>query len=99
MPHNNGGPAFPGTAVANPGEWAIAPSGMSLHDWFAGQAPPIPQAVLNEWWIVLSTNEPEITDLPWNEGVLKKLATLYKRWGHIYADVMLAARDKEQDDG
>lgn len=38
MSVDDGGPAFPGTAIANPGEWAIAPVGMSLRDYFAAKA-------------------------------------------------------------
>ena len=35
---NDGGPAFPQTIQANPGEYAYAPPGMTLRQWYAGQA-------------------------------------------------------------
>ena len=38
MAKPNGGPAFSMPALAPPGEWAVSYSGMTLRDWFAGQA-------------------------------------------------------------
>lgn len=35
---NNGGPAFPGFEDYIPGSYPYAKGGMSLRDWFAGQA-------------------------------------------------------------
>lgn len=35
---NDGGPAFPGSIPSTSGEWSYSQMGMSLRDWFAGQA-------------------------------------------------------------
>ena len=35
---DDGGRAFPGIVIASPGDFAHAPGGMSLRDWFAGMA-------------------------------------------------------------
>lgn len=38
MSKKDGGPAFPFMPNANPGEWAVGQSGMSLRDYFAAKA-------------------------------------------------------------
>lgn len=38
MSKRDGGPAFPDSMLPNPGEWASGAPGMTLRQWYAGQA-------------------------------------------------------------
>lgn len=86
-PINDGGPAFPGNGVAWEPEThqyvtAESSQGMSLRDWFAGQALPSIIAA-----IVESTRDcPEVTQMDvLRESVIKAFRT---------ADMAIAAREK-----
>lgn len=83
----DGGPAFPQSVPAGVIGHDCGPHvewGMSLRDWFAGQAIPIPQHVID-------------AD-PWvnGRGHLQTLTSAEKQawWAYQYADAMLAARAK-----
>ncbi len=91
MTAENGGPAFPGGTYP---EHPHHPNGMTLRDWFAGQAPEMP-----DWWM---QDESQAIQPPgweegmsakdwdrlWNEFHCRKLAS----WRFHYADAMLEAR-------
>ena len=91
---NDGGPAFPtppalmqmredGTAAS------ITYSGMSLRDWFAGQA-----------LAAVADTNPNLPDDP-ADGYWPDAATLASRraaWAYVQADAMLAAREAEKGD-
>ena len=71
--HNNGGPAFPETFIHDPG--------MTLRDWFAGQALGWMLACAREYWDT-HTGEPV-------QGCVAYAASAY-----AMADAMLAERDR-----
>jgi hypothetical protein len=96
MTAENGGSAFPhlrryvGPDTYEP----LAEGGMTLRDWFAGQAPEMPH-----WWMqneALATQPPgwkdgmsaKDWDRLWNEFHCRKIAS----WRFHYADAMLEAR-------
>ncbi len=87
MNKNDGGPAFPGEQGHIPdGTWNQTwESGMSLRDWFAGQA-------VKSWIIALVArrDEPGYSD----NGVLDSATML----AYATADAMLAERDQEAPD-
>jgi len=78
---NDGGPVYPqcGPLDDEPG-WIRG--GMSLRDWFAGQAPPMDQEWLRSYFY---GRDPLPSDIPY----------AISKWNYEYADAMLAERDKE----
>jgi hypothetical protein len=85
---NDGGPAFPDAVAVSPSGDAYygTSAGMSLRDWFAGQA------LIN----VQGTN-PNLPDSPasarfWPES--HELARRQATWAYMVADAMIAERDK-----
>jgi len=92
----NGGPAFPsGSMSIGDGDAQAYTPGMTLRDWFAGQAPEAP-----DWWMA---DECPTPPPGWNEGdgaaawvkaehrfMMGRIAA----WRYAYADAMLAERDK-----
>lgn len=85
-------PAFPrtGEGFGNP---KYDEPGMTLRDWFAGQAPPIPEGYADDQ----APKWPE--SAVWSEyGVEHNLrieawrATRQAKWAYAYADAMLTAR-------
>ena len=82
-PIDDGGPAFP--APMCPQEYGLG--GMSLRDWFAGQA----------------TEEDIIEHLPTTVGEARELykhdgVTRNRAWArYMHADAMLAARERKED--
>ena len=82
---NDGGPAFPQKSFAalthGAGNWETT-GGMSLRDWFAQQAPEMPE----QWW--------KDTKAEYG-GRSGSYAEAIAAWRYFYADAMLAAR-KEQ---
>ena len=74
---DHGGPAFP--TVAGP---TVYSTGMSLRDWFAGQA----IAQLSE----TNPNLPGDRATAWPEP--EELAERRARWAYLQADAMLSAR-------
>jgi hypothetical protein len=69
-------------------------TGMTLRDYFAAAAPPIPDDVLEDRMIALLR---DVGTMPlWNTGVLQQLAELNARWRGLCADAMLAERAKEK---
>ncbi len=87
MPTDDGGPAFPvvHAIVPQPGQWCTTPpahSGMSLRDWFAGQAISGTALVLDGTALVLTSEEDANT----------VASTAYR-----IADAMLKARSEHAD--
>ena len=89
MSKDTGGPAFPIEGTATP-----YAHGMTLRDWFATKAPPIPH-----WWMEKeerSLQPPKWQegmlasdwDRLWNEFYMHRLAS----WAFHYADAMIAER-------
>jgi len=81
-------PAFPNTGNAN---WGLAADeGMSLRDWFAGQAPPpadgftIPPPECGNW------DDSELSRRAWSDWNLRRAVA----WANAWADAMLAERSK-----
>ena len=89
---NDGGPAFPNIT---PDMIVPGGPGMSLRDWFAGMAPPVPAVAAEGYLRCLKTNDAEAMEIPWNDFVLAQLARQEARWRGHFADAMLAERDKE----
>ena len=76
MTKNDGGPAFP--QISELGDVAATSNGMSLRDWFAGQALV---AVMDLCKCdIRNTNE--------------KKSEMFARKAYLMADAMLAAREK-----
>jgi len=79
----DGGPAFP-FAATDPSNEAMQAQGMSLRDWFAGQA-----------LITLGECNPNLPDDPadirrWPDPQI--MAVRRAKWAYLQADAMLAAR-------
>lgn len=88
---NDGGPAFPREAYVNPHgvEIRIGSDGMTLRDWFAGQAPDVPN-----WWLEMQRNIDRQRN-PLGEPhkpAPREYLQLLAEWRWAYADAMLAAR-------
>lgn len=86
MSQNDGGPAFPAEAEWKDGA-EVWPSskGMSLRDWFAGQA-LLAGAGINPH-LPGDDAEPDLWPKP------AELAERRARWAYIQADALIAARD------
>ena len=82
---NDGGPAFPIPDVYGPDGCGIAQGapGMSLRDWFAGQA------LIG--FVTVSLQQPGVT----TSDNAAKAAARYARGAYMVADAMLAERIKE----
>ena len=87
MSGRDGGPAFPVRLIPKTGEIHIGnprSTGMSLRDYFAGQA--LVGMLANEWW------QNEARGLGATEDVMAK-------WAYDQADAMLAARSAPTNGG
>jgi len=83
----DGGPAFPAEGGYDSG---LHPNpGMSLRDWFAGQA----LAGLGEW----TPNLDDGSQLDWTSMVAVRIHRA--EWAYAQADAMLAARKEGQGGG
>ena len=100
MAVNDGGLAFPtvpsnnGYSPETSGPGTGSGPGMTLRDYFAAHAPPMPAIAICAYIKCLKTNEPELSDLPWNEWMLKQLANQERRWRYTYADQMIEGKSK-----
>lgn len=86
---DHGGPAFPISSPSGAPEYMSARDGMTLRDWFAGQA--LPQAIA----LVSSPDgASEVVKLANREGTDKGVATVVvvAQMAYGFADAMLAAR-------
>ena len=85
----DGGPAFPApewfeSAIeGETGKFMYDHPGMTLRDWFAGQAPPMP------------TRISYTTHNYGPDEILRIQAAEEAKWGYIYADAVLAAREEK----
>ena len=106
MAHENkdGGPAFPYAFQHEDDQRFIKEgfaSGMTLRDYFAGQAPEVPEWFPpNEWTTEEAVNRPTRESPGWMtmeivEHVEPHIEHLV-RWKFAYADAMLAARSGER---
>lgn len=93
MSAKDGGPAYPRQLIQIEHPYTFDPidlraqSGMSLRDWFAGQAPPMP----NEWLTGWCTANPSlIRGHYWTAAIAA--------YAYFYADAMLAERMKGPTD-
>jgi hypothetical protein len=96
---NDGGPAFPIPNDDRPGAYEAHP-GMTLRDWFAGQA--LPQAVLDYGEPSMSTTAKQRCDrgnpvLPYAAQGSGTRESIIARQAYRYADAMLAAREARHD--
>ena len=90
MAKNDGGSAFPGTYPENQYDYSemcgkeswVGAKGMSLRDWFAGHAPPMP----DQWF---QDSPRKKSDPLWHWGEASAA------WAYFYAGAMIAERDKE----
>ena len=80
MKENDGGPAFPGAAETLEGH-QLREYGMSLRDWFAGQA------------LAGQIASPNWPPCPLPAGEEESAA----HWAYSFADAMLAARETTND--
>lgn len=80
---NDGGPAFPMPASEHSQGGHFEQLGMSLRDWFAGQAIP---AVIRQC----------ASDLSWNNPDKLTPAQYFARTAYEVADAMLAARARKE---
>lgn len=90
---NDGGPAFPIPAVgtAEGGISYAAEAGMSLRDWFAGQALPEAVADYDRRSRVGAYCDPEHV-LPYATEAIGTREQIIARQAYHYADAMIAAR-------
>ncbi len=89
---NDGGPAFPC-------EMDFRAKGMSLRDYFAAHAPPLPQFIAERFLEMKRTNEPEDwgpNAMPWGPSYLKEFAAQEARWRLAFADAMLAKQPRAE---
>ena len=100
-PKTDGGPAFP-TVVRIVGEdWSdgafggfrtTSEGGLSVRDWLAGNAPPMP-----EGWALDEIERDEEMARPDETFERRGLLELTVDWSYAYADAMLAKRRQEQE--
>lgn len=110
--HNDGGPAFPQNDLStyNMGPAEKNNGGMTLRDWFAGHAPPMPE----DWYAVPFIGDPpsgtifpyagpriapsELVELDMDarRDALRWQAKAIASWRFVYADAMLAAREASE---
>ena len=90
---NNGGPAFLGGRHWHPKSGAPAhQEGMTLRDWFAGNAPDVP-----DWWMAgdIPTPPPGWKEgdgaAAWDRAREHWLLNRIAAWRWAYADAVLAA--------
>lgn len=83
QPINDGGSAFPCDARETPTQWEGPSNGMSLRDYFAGQAMP---AILSNLLLLAAQ-----TDKAPSAEMLAKVAA---EGAYGYADALLAARGR-----
>ena len=100
-PISDAGPAFPGTwgQFNEVGGQVVTEGGMSLRDYFAGQASDlVVHQLVNDYLTVLRTNEPDEWGdaLRYTEWHCARLATVEARYRYAVADAMLAQREKQQ---
>jgi len=98
---NDGGPAFPNPALANEAyNFSRDVTGMTLRDWFAGQAPAVPDWFMwgeiiaqkeNEPWIGASNDEKNAFSAEIQELAMRRIIA----WPWAYADAMIAARSAQ----
>ena len=81
MTKDTGGPAFPTTPEHQERISGLGGPGMTLRDWFATHAPPMPE----QWFKDSPRN---IADPLWHWGEASAA------WAFYYADAMLAERSK-----
>jgi hypothetical protein len=83
MNKDNGGPAFPQTTTQSYGgiPSTSVEGGMTLRQWYAGQAPPMPE----QWF---KDSPRKIEDPLWHWGEASAA------WAFYYADAMIAEGNK-----
>lgn len=86
---NNGGPAFPTTMPLE--DWGDPNQGMTLRDWFAGQAINGLCSLADDRSIPMDKT-PEEKEEQFNEW-----AKADAKWSYCIADAMLAARERKED--
>jgi hypothetical protein len=92
---NDGGPAFPTGELFDCGKVvAYMEQGMSLRDYLAAHAPPVPAVAYEGYLDCLRTNEAESMQIPWNDHILKCLAVQEARWRWHFADELLTIRER-----
>ena len=82
MVRNDGGPAFP----TNSDQHDVSSCGLSIRDYFAAHAPPPPK-----WWL------DSYPDCFSKADRLQLPAEHWSQWAFVYADAMLAERQKGDD--
>lgn len=98
---NDGGFAFPTTPINNgygpefSGPGTGSGPGMSIRDYLAAHAPPVPQVAADAYLKCLQQDQAELMEIPWNDGVLKALAFQEARWRWHFADALLSIRHRE----
>ena len=107
--NKTGGPAFPGPSFTQGGHANGHAMGMTLRDWFAGQAPSVPEIIS---WDDLAGPRPA-HPYPYSGPALTHAQHMAREtknrrewiewqaralaaWGLIYADAMLATREDTQ---
>ena len=87
---DDGGPAFPSDMIVGHSVTASKPySGMSLRDWFAGQALA---GAIEDYDRVTRRGPGKDNCLPYSNAVLGSRETIIAMQAYNYADAMLAAR-------
>lgn len=64
-------------------------------DFFVAHAPPLPPVVYAAYVEHLQQEDPDAINLPWNEGVLRSLATQEARWRRVFADEMIRELERK----
>lgn len=82
MSTNTGGSAFPSTQD----QWERGMEGMTLRDWFAGQA--------LAGMLADSKRTENLSDATNND--ISKIAKINARWAYRLANAMIAAREKQE---
>ena len=81
-------PAFPYTIK----QYEDGTEGMSLRDYFAAAAPPVPKWIMDAYIDNYKLNNLDECLPPWNDRVLRDIAYQEARWRLAYADAMMKAR-------
>ena len=83
-----GGPAFPFVLPDEIGGYQMVEPGMTLRDWFAGQAPAAPDGFTIASPECADWQDSDLSREAWSEWEVRRSVA----WSWAYADAMLAAR-------
>jgi hypothetical protein len=79
-------------ASDKPKDGGSANTEITVRDYFAANAPPLPEVVREHYDQFLKQDHLGSGELAWSGGILNMIAAQEARWRTAYADAMLRAR-------